>query len=208
MPRIFIDMDGVVADFDSEARKIMNLTDEEVALAQASGRYPDEKWALIRSYQNFYRNLPKMPKADGMINVGRSFRNLLGYELRMLTAIPKDNDFPQAFSDKMLWMQERYPDITVWFGPYSTDKHQHCTGPEDILIDDRSSNIDEWRAAGGKAVHVTEDYEQAIRDALKILEGLLRPGDPYYDAPPQSTTDEDIQASLDAILAEMNLPPQ
>ena len=38
------------------------------------------------------------------------------------------------------------------FGPYSKDKWQHCNAG-DILIDDRQSNIDEWRAAGGIAIH-------------------------------------------------------
>lgn len=205
MPRIFIDMDGVVADFDSEARRIMNLTDEEIAEAQATGRYPDEKWALILGYQNFYRHLPKMPRADAMINIGRRFRDHLGYDLRMLTAIPKDNDFPEVFNDKILWMQERYPDVTVWFGPYSTDKQKHCTGPDDILIDDRPSNIEAWRAAGGKAVQVTEDYEQAIQDLIQIHDDIVRPADPYHSTPPQPMTDEEVQAALDSIMAEMGL---
>jgi 5'(3')-deoxyribonucleotidase len=207
MPRIFIDMDGVVADFDAEARKIMNLTDEEMAVAYETGRYPDEKWALVRNYQNFYRYLPKMPRADAMINVGRHFRDHLGYELRMLTAIPKDNDFPEAFNDKILWMQERYPEITVWFGPYSVDKAQHCTSAEDILIDDRPSNIEAWRAAGGRAVHVTQDYDKAIMDALAIRNEIARPQDPYYESPPQAPGEEDIQAAIDAILAGMDTQP-
>lgn len=206
MPRFFIDMDGVVADFDTEARKIMNLTEEELAQAQATGRYPDEKWALIQAFPNFYRHLPKMPRADAMINIGRRFRDHLGYELRMLTAIPKDNDFPEAFSDKILWMQERYADITVWFGPYSTDKQYHCTGEGDILVDDRLSNIEAWRAAGGRAVHVTEDYEQALQELLTIHDEIVRPLNPYHDTPPQPMTDEEVQSALDAILAEMGIP--
>ena len=204
MPRIFIDMDGVVADFDAEARKIMNLTDEELALAKTTGRYPDDRWGLVCGYPNFYRNLPKMPRADAMINAGRSFRDLLGYELRMLTAIPKDNDFPEAFSDKILWMQEHYPDITVWFGPYSTDKQRHCTSAEDILIDDRPSNIEAWRLAGGVAVHVTDDYEQALADIIKIREDITRPKDPYHEQPPQTPGNEDVQAVIDSILAGMD----
>jgi hypothetical protein len=38
------------------------------------------------------------------------------------------------------------------FGPYSKDKHMHCQ-PGDILIDDRLSNVEEWRTAGGIAIH-------------------------------------------------------
>ena len=46
------------------------------------------------------------------------------------------------------------------FGPYSKDKHQHCE-PGDILIDDRSSNIEEWRAVGGIAIHHV-DFDATI----------------------------------------------
>jgi hypothetical protein len=66
--------------------------------------------------------------------------------------VPKANDISWAFYDKVIWAQTNFPGIPVMFGPYSKDKWKHClTG--DILIDDRSSNIDEWRAAGGIAIH-------------------------------------------------------
>ena len=79
----------------------------------------------------------------------------------MLTAIPQKNDFPDAFQDKIDWMQEHYPGIRVHFGPYSQDKQHHCR-PGDILVDDRTSNILEWRAAGGIGIQVTRDYGLAI----------------------------------------------
>jgi 5'(3')-deoxyribonucleotidase len=76
------------------------------------------------------------------------------YDLKFLTAVPKGNDVPWAFNDKVQWAQSYFPSIPVFFGPFSKDKHVHCR-PGDILIDDRLSNIEEWRAASGIAIHHT-----------------------------------------------------
>lgn len=110
-----------------------------------------------------FRNLPKMPQADEMVNLARKIRDDLGYELIFLTAIPHYNDVHWAFWDKMLWAQERYPDIPVHFGPYSEDKKKHCIAG-DILVDDRIDNCEGWREAGGVAIRVTKDYQAALNE--------------------------------------------
>jgi hypothetical protein len=74
-----------------------------------------------------------------------------------------------AFWDKILWAQERYPDIPVHFGPYSEDKQKHCV-PGDILVDDRPDNCQSWRDAGGIAVRVTKEYGLALEELNRILE--------------------------------------
>ena len=74
--------------------------------------------------------------------------------------MPKGNDVKWSFYDKVVWAQQHFPDIAVMFGPYSKDKHVHCMSG-DILIDDRLSNIEEWAAAGGNAIHHV-DYETTL----------------------------------------------
>jgi 5'(3')-deoxyribonucleotidase len=172
MPSIYIDMDGVVADFDTVAQRIMDANDEERAQAERTGRWPDHKWQTILNHQHFYRNLPKMPRADDMMALAFRFQNDLGWRLRMLTAIPKNNDFPECFQDKIDWMMDYYPTVRVCFGPYSHDKQHHCR-PGDILVDDRTSNIQQWRAKGGIGVHVTADYDQALQDLENIYNQLI-----------------------------------
>ena len=169
MPTIYIDMDGVVADFDTVARQIMQATHEEQQHAMETGRWPDHKWREILKEQNFYRILPKMPKADQMMALAFRFRDELGWRLRMLTAIPRKNDFPECFQDKFDWMAENYPGVRIMFGPYSEDKQHHCH-PGDILVDDRISNCREWTAAGGTAVRVSADYDLALSQLAELLE--------------------------------------
>jgi 5'(3')-deoxyribonucleotidase len=140
-------MDGVVADFDEYAARTLGLP-------PSAGIYPDDKWQKIAANPRLYRDLIKTEYADRLIEECVDFALTKDYAIFFLTAVPKGNDVPWAFYDKVVWAQKYFPNIPVFFGPFSKDKHQHCkTG--DVLIDDRLSNIEEWRAAGGIAIHHT-----------------------------------------------------
>jgi len=167
MPTIYIDMDGVVADFDTRAREIIK---KEKTHPQQE-RWDNASWSKLKSHPNFYRNLPKMPQADAMIDLARRFRDELNWKLYILTAIPRNNDMPDVFHDKILWIHDYYPDIRVRFGPYSDDKHVHCD-QGDILVDDRTSNCEEWTRAKGIAVKVSKDYNQALQTLTDLFEKI------------------------------------
>lgn len=158
---LYVDMDGVVADFDSAVVKKFNISDQEKEIALKNTRWSEDRWKKIIQDPHFYRDLPKMPQADQLISLAKRFRDNLGWELYMLTAIPKNNDIPDCIHDKILWMQQHYPGIPVRFGPYAKDKQKYAR-PGDILVDDKPSNIEEWRQAGGTAIQVTEDYDVAL----------------------------------------------
>ena len=172
---IYLDMDGVVADWDRAATLYLREP-RSVAMAGTPERYwPPEQWERLREAPHFYRTLPKMPGADRMANLARDLRDRGGYNLMFLTASPKGNDVPWAFWDKMQWAQEFFPDIAVHFGPYSTEKWMHCQ-PGDILVDDRKDNCDSWEEAGGAAVLVTEDYELALKQLQVLVESRIQLG--------------------------------
>jgi 5'(3')-deoxyribonucleotidase len=145
MTTLYIDMDGVVADFDEYAARTLGVPPSQ-------GIYPDEIWYNLASNARLYRDLIKTEYADQLVEECRDLASTKNYEILFLTAVPKGNDVKWSFYDKVLWAQQYFPDIAVMFGPYSKDKWQHCK-PGDILIDDRISNIDEWRTAGGIAIH-------------------------------------------------------
>jgi 5'(3')-deoxyribonucleotidase len=147
MTTLYLDMDGVVADFDEYAARTLGLP-------ASSGIYPDEIWYNLASNARLYRDLKKTEYADQLVNECRDLALTKDYDILFLTAVPKGNDVPWAFYDKVVWAQKYFPTIPVMFGPFSKDKHVHCR-PGDILVDDRQSNIEEWRAAGGIAIHHT-----------------------------------------------------
>lgn len=146
MAIIYLDMDGVVADFDGYAEPIVGFR------TPGGVRYDQEGWAKISANQRVYRDLPEMPDADRLVKEVCQLAKEHHMDVRFLTAVPRQNDVPWVFYDKMKWIESRWPKIPVFFGPYSVDKQVHCKSADDILIDDRPSNIEEWRGAGGKAI--------------------------------------------------------
>jgi hypothetical protein len=161
--KIYIDLDDVVADWNTEA--IAFLKEIEV---DEDGRLAPNVWPTLRGHTRFYRNLPLMPGATDLVNWALEYGKKHNAPVAFLTAIPRDNDVQYAFYDKVLWAHERFPDIPVFFGPYSYDKQTHCQ-PGDILFDDRKSNCDEWIAAGGLACRYTtwENCKKWIETNLK-----------------------------------------
>jgi len=163
---LYLDMDGVVADWLQGATKIIGYE-----LADPNAMYPQGDWEKLKQADRIFRTLPKTRRADELVNLARRFRSELNYTVKFLTAIPHNNDMPWAFYDKVQWVQDYYPDIPVMFGPYSHDKYRHCR-PLDILVDDRTDNCAAWRTAGGRAVQVDKlcNLDTAIERLLEILE--------------------------------------
>jgi len=160
MTTLYLDMDGVVANFNSYAVRVLGrlITGDEI--------WAPGEWNKIASNQRLYRDLDKMPDADRLVQFCRDFCLQNGYALLFLTAIPNKNDVPWSFYDKVLWAQLHYPDIPVMFGPYSGDKKYHCrTG--DILIDDRNDNIKSWNGAGGVGILHLGDMDMTILQLKK-----------------------------------------
>jgi 5'(3')-deoxyribonucleotidase len=148
-------MDGVLADFNAAARQTLRAPPEDESRAAAEGRWPPEEWNRLKSVPNFFRNLPKTQISDDLVELARRFRDDLGWNISVLTAIPKHNDMPDAFQDKIEWIQQHYPDLRVRFGPYSKDKQCHAQAG-DYLVDDRRDNCAEWTEAGGVAIRVID----------------------------------------------------
>lgn len=156
-PKIYLDMDGVVADFRAYATG-------KIGSSPAVGDlYPDADWQRLRDNPHLFLQLPLMSRANDLVNIARNYRDQLGWELQFLTAIPHNNDLPWAFHDKAAWARLHFTDIAVHFGPYSTDKHLHCS-KGDILVDDRLANCREWESAGGIAFRVGRTLDSVISE--------------------------------------------
>lgn len=172
-------MDGVAADWESAAAahfgRPIRLNGEIHTVAE---------WDSIKTQQRFYRDLPLMPRVDQLVTLARQYRDTLGWSLLFLTAVPRNDDMPWAFYDKVLWAQQHFADIPVHFGPHSWHKQQHCV-PGDILVDDRLSNCDQWSAAGGICFRVTGNNLLTVIDSiqrdLQQRVNCLNPRDPALD---------------------------
>lgn len=166
---IYLDMDGVIADFETAATTFLGEPYIDTLDGVNAHLYPASQWAKLSSIPDYFRYLPKMPLADQLMTLAKRFRDQLGWDLCMLTAMPHDGTLPDGFQDKIDWMAYYYPGVRVRFGPYSVDKQKHCK-PGDILVDDRAINCEQWAAAGGTAVRVTHCYTDALIELQAIFD--------------------------------------
>ena len=152
--KIYLDMDDVVADWHAAAQETLKLRWDK-----NGERIPQEEWDKIKAELRFYRTLPLKPGAKELVEY---CRNLVATgqadDLMFLTALPRDYSMPYAANDKVWWAHEQFPGIPVFLGPFSHDKWRHCE-PGDILIDDRHSNCNEWRNAGGQS-HIYKEWPE------------------------------------------------
>lgn len=149
--KIFVDMDEVVADWTAAVFAATGHNPE-------NGWLSDELWAKFRMNPRLFRDLPVKPGATELMEYLKTYCTRTGTEIAFLTAIPHENDVPMVYYDKVMWATKHFPGVPVLFGPHSYDKMFHCTSPDDILIDDRRSNIQEWESVGGRG-HIYTHWE-------------------------------------------------
>ena len=166
---IYLDMDDVVADWIGYAEKFL---EHKFVVGEM---IPDHLWKKLKSHERLYSELPLKEGAHELVAWVTRYCNDNNCNLRFLSAIPHNNDTPWAVYDKVVWAQHYFPHVPVFLGPYSHDKWKRCESPEDILIDDRRSNIEEWQRAGGRG-HIYTNWPEC----KKWLEETLNTN---YDLP-------------------------
>ena len=159
---IYIDMDGVVADFDTFVEGVLG---REIGWG-TSQDLTDEEWLKLASVERLYYQLPLMPDATKLVAYAKSLSTR--FYIEFLTAIPRRTTIPSAQADKQAWITKYFPGMRMNIGPFSRDKQKWCI-PGDILIDDRPSNIKEWEAAGGIAIYHTGDVNATIKYLNKVI---------------------------------------
>ena len=151
---IYLDMDDVVADWMGYAKSYLNMQWQQGEMV------PEPEWRRLRNNHRMYSQLPLKEGAIELVAWCRNFvKKNPDVGLYFLTAVPHKNDMPYSFYDKVNWAREHFPGIPVFFGPYSHDKWQLCKSAEDILIDDRRSNNEEWIRQGGRA-HLYKNWPE------------------------------------------------
>ena len=163
MRTIFLDMDGVVADFDTFAS---NLLGRPIGWNDSKQDLTDEEWVKLASVDRLYYQLPLMPDATKLVAYVKSLSTR--FQIGFLTAVPRRTTMPSARDDKQAWVDKYFPGMRMDIGPYSHDKQKWCN-PGDILVDDRPSNIEQWKAAGGFAIYHAGDVDDTIKRINEVV---------------------------------------
>jgi len=161
-PVVYVDMDGVLADFFSEWAKMAGVK---------SGSYRDIPPANVDPTLNkmigtdFFAKLPKFPTTDKLIQL---VINRFG-SYKILSS-PLRNDHANSKKHKIDWVGRKLkikPTETIIVAN-KTGYAKQPDGTPNILIDDRGLNIERWNQAGGYGIKY-----QADEDSLeKVVKGL------------------------------------
>lgn len=153
-PKVYCDMDGVVADFAGQVKKLYG---------------PDKTPKDVLPFRNlpgdWFLNLPKMKDADVLM------RGLKKYGVEMLTGMPGINAMPNASSHKKQWMRKNYGiDSDKVHTVFTSHKPKYAVsnGIANVLIDDTQENIDKWEAKGGIGI-----FHTSAASTLAKLEKIM-----------------------------------
>ena len=141
--QIFVDMDGVLADFFGEWAKLMDVDhytkiDKEHDINDALQK--------IRDTDDFWLNLPMLPASKKLLDLIKKVKGSYN-----ICSTPLADD-PNSEKHKRTWIQKNlsfFPPDNVYI---THDKPQYAKnedGTPNILIDDFGKNVNAWEAAGG-----------------------------------------------------------
>ena len=161
-PIVYIDMDGVLANFFEEWAKLAGIK---------TGNYKDIPPADIDPTldkmigTDFFAQLPKFPTADKLIQMVINF-----FGSYKILSSPLRNDHANSKMHKIDWIGRKLkikPTDIIIVGD-KTSYAKQADGTPNILIDDLGKNIQRWRSSGGLGIKY-----QADEDSLsKVQQGL------------------------------------
>ena len=142
---IYLDMDGVFADFDShyEFHFGVRPTRDNV------------NWSHVNSVPDFYRTLPLMIGARDLFR----YVDEVGEGCAFLTGVPAS--LSVSANQKIEWGATHFPETEVICCP-ARDKWKHGQ-PGDILIDDYLKYRLEWTSMGGVFIHHTDVLSTIVK---------------------------------------------
>lgn len=169
---VYLDMDGVLADFFAEYAVLAGLP--------RGSSYRDIPPAKTDPTLNkmigtdFFARLPKFHSADQLVSM---VTKIFGHY--NICSSPLRGDFENSEQQKTVWIREHLnpqPKQII----ITPRKEKHATQPDgtpNVLIDDRGDNISKWEAAGGVGIKYQADEDgldvitRGLKRALKIIAG-------------------------------------
>ena len=152
-PNLFLDCDGVLADFDAGAREALGGMNP----SQFEDRYSKrEFWRRLAKTPDFYNTLPLMPDAQML------FDAVAHLHPTILTGLPLGT---WAAPQKVAWAERHFPATPV-ITCMARDKYRYMQ-PGDVLVDDREQHRGRWEEAGG--IFVTHKNAERSLAALRQI---------------------------------------
>jgi 5'(3')-deoxyribonucleotidase len=155
-PRVYLDMDGVLADFFGEWSRISGVDHyKDINDVEA-------KLQLVRDHPTFWIDLPMLPHAKALI---KTVISQFG-EYRICSK-PLEGD-TRSKQGKLSWIHKHLSDMPPAEVILTADKAEYATnnGFPNVLVDDFGKNINAWRAAGGIGIKYEDTSFNTVSSLL------------------------------------------
>ena len=147
-PKIFVDIDGVLADFVAGVAKL--IPDYDDKRYESDSKYRSMMWKAVEKFSKeggeLWYELPLMHDAKELWEYIRK------YNPQILSATGRKSY--GAGRQKRAWIKKHFGNVKVNLTEKAREKAQHAKKGY-ILIDDKLKAIDPWKAAGGIGIHHT-----------------------------------------------------
>lgn len=177
---IYLDMDGVIADFVNGFCRWRNLSDLPPhhqttwpGVGDHAGLVPDQLDLVLRQASAaFWATLPVLPWAQELV------AECLGYgQVRILTAAVASEE---AVTGKMRWLDKHFPHLTSR-AIFCREKYL-LARPSSVLIDDHDEQLDKFQEYGGEAIVFPQPWNSGrsqtgdrVGSVLESLDRVFRP---------------------------------
>jgi hypothetical protein len=155
-PRLFLDADGVLADFDRGACELLGLKPKTFIAKYGRGAF----WGRLARARNFYGSLPEMRDARVL------FDGVKHLKPTILTGLPLGK---WAAPQKIEWAAEHFPGVPI-ITCMARDKHKHMHSG-DVLVDDRENHRAAYEDAGVIFVH-HRNAKDSLRQLAEIFSSV------------------------------------
>ena len=137
---IYLDMDGVIADFDKRYKEQYHMQPREAEKNKQFDKFFDE---FIATGQ--FATLDLMPGAmEGL----EFLRKHLTVPTQILSSTASEARYDAISKQKLIWLNTHNVTFTPNFVPGKRHKYKFAA-PDHIIIDDTESVINQWKEAGG-----------------------------------------------------------
>lgn len=146
--RLFLDCDGVLANFEAGARAVLRMPSKTFDARYGTPAF----WRRLGGAPDFYGQLPLLDDACLLVDAVAHLNPTI------LTGCPKGG---WAEPQKTAWAARHFPGVPI-ITCFAANKRAHCR-PGDVLIDDILKHRHLWEEARGVFIHHSSAAESLAR---------------------------------------------